>query len=666
MEQDYLRPHYTLRARGIPAPRYPDGRPATGRLLGVPEPLDAAIWDACGSKDINGKLHPIFGAAVGVPRGGDAPPALTEGLFRATAGIHEIEGERLPDGTDVWCGVISIHKDLAAPSWRDYARASARAIAQAGVHGVWCDNWSPWDNFGYPPVRHAFGDWSVHRFREYVSRHAPEATVREAGEALTGDIRESLRARARMYGAADPADLTDPAWRDTRWKEDALWRLYRAGRQIQARSDLKALHRALHMGAREGGCPDFLVCGNDIPLYGLGWAREEWTDMVHTEVTPGWHMGTGTRGIMLPPDGKMAVVYRAALAHQSSRFCAAWYYVENQAGRLSNLPGLGRVLMAEAFANGALLLCDPHQPRVVGTLESHARWNDFLCTHEMRFVRRRPVADIGLVFSPDCQLWELAPGGFPDMDSQPHVFGHWGWGTALMDAHLSYRVPPDWRIEEKHLRGFRVLILPDVECLSDKALQAIERWVRNGGFLVTTGRCGSRHGVERAFEPRKGGLLGIPGGSEGSPSERTTGKGRWVSLGEGLGMKYYLESSRRQELLPSLIGHLPSRRLVSAEAPSTLEIALWKPDGVVALDVDCANTAVDLSTDTVRPCGPVRIQVDLPWSGPVHASTVSPNDVPPATVTQVGRTCTIEVASVVHYVSVRLSPAEAGKPRSAR
>jgi len=655
MEDDFTRPNLTLRACGVSPPTYPDGRTAMGRLAGPQPPLDAELWDACASKDVNGNMHPLFTPAARVTAGLEAPHDVTEGLFRAIAGVHEIEGDRLPDGTFVWCGIVGIHKDLSAPFWREYARASARFIAQSGLDGVWCDNWSPWDNFGYPPVFHAFGEWSLHRFREYIAGEAPEAAVHAAGLDATSDVRLALKDRARAYGVADPSNLREPAWSDARWKDDVAWRLYRSGRQIQARRDLKAFNTALHEGARDGGCRDFLVCCNDIPLYGLGWARDSWTDMVHTEVTAGWHMGTGSRGIMLPPEGKMAVVYRAGLAHQSSRLCAVWYYLQDKAAPYQNRPGLGRVLMAEAFANGAFLLCDPQQSKVAGTIESHAWWNAFLRKHEERFARRRPQADVGVVFSPDCQLWELAPGGFPDMDRQPHIFGHWGWGTALMDAHIPYMAMPDWRLEPAALRRLKALILPDVECMSDGAVKAIEAWVRSGGLLVTTGQCASRHGTERAFEPRPqdaASWLRLAASKASTP----LGKGRVVRLASGLGMEYYLRSAERAKLLPHLTQVLRQAGFgIASGAPPTLELALWRPDDATALDLDLANTDIDLARDTVRPCGPVRITVQAPFSGRVTANTVSPEVIPPATVVRDGKTLTVTLPRVVHYASVRLS-----------
>jgi len=658
MSEDFTRPAFTLEASGVPGPRYPDGRSAIGRIPGRPIPLDAELWDACAAKDLNGALRPIFAPAIGVKPGDRTRDAITDGLYAAVSGRDDIEGARLPDGTIAYCGAISVHKDLSAPLWRDYARASARTIARAGLDGVWCDNWSPWDNFGYPPILHAFGEWSLHRFREYLARGAPRKLVSATGFASASrDIRVALKDRARSLGVANPEDLSSPGWHDRRWLDEPAWRLFKAGRQMQARRDLRAFHRALHAGAREGGRRDFVVCGNDIPMYGLGWARDEWTDMVHTEVTPGWHMGAGTRGIMLPPAGKMAVVYQAARAHQKARFCAAWYYLDQAAVSLQRRAGLGRTLACEAFANGAFILCDPRQSRVAGTPESHAWWNTFVRSNEEAFGSRRMVAEVGLVFSPDCQLWELAPGGFPDMDVQPHVFGHWGWGTALLDSHIPYVVLPDWKLTRSAIEGLRTLVLPDVVCLSEAAQRAITRWVRAGGRLIVSGPCGARAGVEGAFEPRARDLCSCLGVGETGGNAMLIGRGSVVRLPEGVGMRYYLRHEDRCYLRRSLVGPIEGLNpMLRTDAPTTIETVVWKPDRQAALDIDLANTDIDLASDRVRAAGPIRMTLRAPWRGPTEVRTLSPDAVPPAEVRRSGGALEISLDRLVHYASIRVAP----------
>jgi len=465
--EDFIRPRFTRERLHIPVPRYPDGRPAVGWIPGARYPLNARVYDACGAKDINGSLHPAFEAP---DRVNAIDPATrkrrgpTEGLYPAITGSDDAPAvPGLKAGDALYCGVISVHKDLSAPFWRQYVRASIREILRQGLAGVWCDNYSPWDNFGYPPLQKAFGDWSVHRFHAYIRQKFTKEQLRRMGvsDRASFDVRRYLKAKAARFGAKDPSRKDDPAWSDTRWLDDPIWGAFKAFRQKAAQEDLKAFYNAIHDEARKAGRPDFMIGGNDVPFYGLGWVREGWSDMINTELTPGWHMGAGSRGIMIPPPGKMAAVYRIALEHQKGPFSGAWYYLNNGYEKYQENPEIAKILQAEAFANGAFLMCDPNNKAAVGTVESHAWWNRFIRQNENRFGERVPVADVGILFSPDNQLALLAPGGFPDMDRQPHIFGHYGWATALIDAHIPYRAVTDWKLNARHLSGLRAFIIPD-------------------------------------------------------------------------------------------------------------------------------------------------------------------------------------------------------------
>ncbi len=659
--EDFVSPRYTLKAIGVPEPRYPDGRAATGRRSDFPVPLDAELWDACAAKDLNGQIRPIFGPAVGVEPGVAPPPALANGLYRVIAGSADVDGPRVEPGTPVYCGMISVHKDLSAPFWREYARASARSAAKAGVDGVWCDNWSPWDNFGYPPIKHAFGDWSLHRAHQVMAKWAihGDGPFAETVPARARDVPTAIKARAGAYGVKDASDLSDSGWSRRDWVSDPLWRMYKAARQICARADLEGLYLALHRGAREGGARDFAICSNDIPLYGLGWARERWTDMVHTETTPGWHMGAGTRGIMLPPEGKMAVVYKAAFAHQSGKACAAWYYLDGPHEAFRGKEGLARALLSEALANGAFLLCDPQQDRVAGSVETHAWMNRFVRQNEDHYVERTPLADTAIVFSPDCQLYELAPGGFPDMDCQPHVFGHWGWGTALLDAHVPYRVLPDWRLDPPSLRKLRTLVMPDVGCLADSAVAAIVRWVRGGGRLVATGACGTNHGADGAFRERTSDLLSVLGIRSGPGwAVASVGKGKVAHTAEAVGMDYYLKAHRRDSLLTSMVDAVGVSQLLPAvAAPKTVEVGLWRSGTGRSVCVDFANLAVDHGTDRVTVASGIGLDISLPWKGGARLLALSPDGKPDVRLTRSSTSTRLHVDGLMHFLTVVLAPA---------
>ncbi len=64
-----------------------------------------------------------------------------------------------------------------------------------------------------------------------------------------------------------------------------------------------------------------------------------------------------------------------------------------------------------------------------------------------------------------------------------NVFGMF---RAAMEEHLPMNLINDWNLNDEELARYRVLVLPNAACLDDKQVQAIDRFVQNGGGLVAT------------------------------------------------------------------------------------------------------------------------------------------------------------------------------------
>ena len=69
----------------------------------------------------------------------------------------------------------------------------------------------------------------------------------------------------------------------------------------------------------------------------------------------------------------------------------------------------------------------------------------------------------------------------------PLYFSHTlGAFRALMEKHLPVRVLTEQDLEDANLQGARVLVLPNVACMSDRAAEVVRRFVKAGGGLVAT------------------------------------------------------------------------------------------------------------------------------------------------------------------------------------
>src|ERR1051325_1349129 len=119
-------------------------------------------------------------------------------------------------------------------------------------------------------------------FRDYLRKTFSAETLRKWGveESAQFDIRELLQARCKEWGG-NPTDLYDKHWRDPRWRDEPLWRAYGIYKRQRGTEALSQLYRALKEEARSAGRPDFLVAGNDIPIFSLGWVRGD-VDMAST------------------------------------------------------------------------------------------------------------------------------------------------------------------------------------------------------------------------------------------------------------------------------------------------------------------------------------------------------------------------------------------------
>ncbi len=93
-------------------------------------------------------------------------------------------------------------------------------------------------------------------------------------------------------------------------------------------------------------------------------------------------------------------------------------------------------------------------------------------------VGSEPVADVGLVVD------------FRGSQISPHFKGYY---LALTEAHVPFVVVSTADLDSGDLRRYRALVLPNVERLSDDAMENLACYVRDGGGLVFSFRTGWRH-----------------------------------------------------------------------------------------------------------------------------------------------------------------------------
>jgi hypothetical protein len=619
---------------GAPAMTYPDGREAKGYLGDAEDPRAHRVFDAGGAKDIFGGVA-YTPMPVGDVAQKDGPHA---GLLRA--------GEE-------WLGLLLMKKDAACPHWAGLDRAAARWAAEQGADGIWADNFGPWDSFGAPPVQSGFGEWSVARFRAYLAEHFTEdkRVAMGVGDLETFDVRGALRAQAEAW-AGEAVDVDHKIWRDARWLDLPLWRAYLVFKRQTGTEALARWYDEVKAGAREGGQDNFLIAGNDIPVYSLGWPLGL-PDMVSTEYAFGWGLDTGPRGIMLPPLGRNAPRYRLAREHAQSRLVNVWWYLEGERAEYRERPGLADVLFAEALANHALPMDYPGEERIVGPPSAYAKWFAFVKEAAPVWGKRKPIERVGIYYSSSSILARTTPGGTLDHAKQPHQFAVYGWGAALEQLHLPARPLPEWKLNAEELAGLDLLIIPNAECFNAAKVEKLLRpWVEAGGQLIVTGNSGMREGEEGNFDRRRESVFAAMLG-EKEPALRA-----WY-LPEDPGFAFYQATETRAELLSGVRAILSAP--LAATAPPLLDVALPPSVGITLHEdrdakryfIDLYNLDIDLESDTIRPAERLAFSMDLPsWLDGGEARVLSPEGDEIDGIDLAGQKVTVNIGQLRDYACI--------------
>lgn len=608
---------------------YPDGRSADGQT-DPNDPRTNQVYDAGCSKDVNGRVTFDYDYRPHLPVAG---LLKTEGVSSNTpeSGYTSEEWQMMKQAR--YSGAFHAGKDSACPIWVDYAKASVRQQLDAGIDGLWVDNYSPWDSLNVQPVLKGFGEWSVAGFRDYLISRFTHAQLKAMGvsDVAHFDVRNCLKTVCKTFGG-DPGNLQDPGWRDFRWAYVPLWRAYLIYKRQTGTKALSFLYHTIKAEAAAAGKPDFLVAGNDIPGFSLGWVRGD-LDMVSTELSSGWGLTAGPRGLMLPPLGRYAPVYQLAREHAKSRYVNAWLYVPpNERGK----PNLARVLYAEALAFDASAM--PHynpSSNTAGSETTDAPFFSFVHKIVPAFGKRKPVEEVGIYYSSSSQLTELLPGGFRNHNDQPHSFSFYGWGTALTFLHVPWQAVPEWKLDL--LSHLRILVIPSAAVFPQEDVAALRHWVSAGGSLVIAGTCGTRLGESANFDPvASGSTLGslLPGAKD--RTERIIGKGRVIFLPADPGLSFYQATSERPKQLSAFADILKSALI--DKSPPILDASKvdWKTGLNLHRDagflfVDICNADIDPATDVLTPTLPVTFSVALPagWNAKhIKTRALSPDETP--------------------------------------
>ena len=120
----------------------------------------------------------------------------------------------------------------------------------------------------------------------------------------------------------------------------------------------------------------------------------------------------------------------------------------------------------------------------------------FVKTNSKVLEQQVPVSNIGIYYSRPTRL------SYHKKSEEGDEFGTEirGWESAFMENHIPNDFIMDDQVTKEHLAKYKLIILPNVRCMSDGEMELIKDYVREGGKLVATYTTSlyDEHGKERS------------------------------------------------------------------------------------------------------------------------------------------------------------------------
>lgn len=506
-------------------------------------------------------------------------------------------------GKTGWQTVRLVSVDFANPQLREYmGREIQRIIPLLRPDGIHGDNFGD-NNLGYA-AQCAFGVWSLHTFRDYLTRHFPPDELRKLGvdNPATFDVTAYIREK--------PFESRGRAWHpvNPKWAADPLWLCYRLHLVEQAKQFHRAFYRVAKEAARREGI-DCAIFGNSIPFPLGGALMKGACDIAHFEwsTVHGWY---GMRPMGLPPQGRAGYVSRLGAAISDAPFCWPSLYVSKD----KSGPGhenLHKVLAFDFLANRGILdfghwYLDGYSP---GTPESAGCVNRFVQSNAQLLTERRYLADVGVVHSAWSEIASCTVFN-PIMDQ--FVDEYCGWCQFLGDSHRQWDIVLQQDLTAASLARFPVVVLPSVLALSEADFAELRRYKEQGGRIVATGLTGTRFGPDRFLLPRE------------QPLQLT---GARITTDKP-GVSYWRKdrdpaAAKQMEELLKFAGWEP---VLSTDAPATVGVNLNLGADAAGplLTLDLNNCDIAVGSDEIHPAPPCTTTLRVPedWRSRKVAITV--------------------------------------------
>ncbi len=458
------------------------------------------------------------------------------------------------------------------------------------------------DNIGVPPFIKGHGGFSPTekaQFRRFLGKTFNDGALESLDiNVATFDIAAYLRDNGHVNG--NPEAVNDP--------------VYRAFVMYQYLSNLEIwaeIVDELHLDTS----PEKIVHGNQ---YGV-WSPYD--SNPYSVLLSQQHQVVEIEYVSylqsMPPEVRDSLLYKIGLAsgrHEKPVWIRGIVY-DWGAGQSVLRTNHLRYLTASAYANGAIRTLElwhgtPHgQERLSeDATASLLQYYDWLDDVRFLFERKTSAANVGVVYSIPTMLWRYFPAS-----------GHWnsqqvasisGIAHALEFEHIPYDVIAfghpsvwwDWDLAEQ-LRQYDLLILPDVDCLLDRQLEALETFVADGGRLLCTGDFGAH---DENLEPRVSWRVAL---LTANPNvtllEGTPGRELFQAILAGR-----TADESYDAIVDAVDGLLGDAVTLETTAPETITVNAYRTKGLYT--VHLLNQDYDETADRMMPSDAFELRLRIP------------------------------------------------------
>jgi hypothetical protein len=460
-------------------------------------------------------------------------------------------------------GQKGYHLCVNSPGVRQYTKGLIRLICEAGADGSFYDG-------PYVTQGSCYCHWCRERFRRWLAQtYSPEV--------LRGAFGVSDSAAVEP-----PTDASSPPWLP--WRKFGAWTLYDFMRET------KEYARSLN--------PQYTMTSNYCmwmgepygPLRGTAEDIALWSQVVDVVFDEAQY-GAGPR-MENGQKRSNSIDYRYLVAASHGKPVALLKTAPE--GETPEAGGhLTRLAIAEGAAHGATWQF--HYLKGAAA-QAAIEYDKFLAEHADELRGARPHANVGLVAS--------VQQAYVNQPSYPCAVSR-----ELSDNHIDHRMLIDEDVEEGRFQGLDALILPEVHMLSERQMEALKTFVRDGGGAVLIGPSGDLDEWGRERSVSLVDQLLRPAEMRADPATHATyGHGRVAYLphvdlpswaNTGLTLEQHKGLAKLQELVEWAAGDLSLRVWAPASVEATAMVGPGTPPRSVY--VHLVNYDVDLAGKVTQP-----------------------------------------------------------------